>query len=165
MYAEILAKDTSSGELQKLKDRLNLLSKKKSKLLEYNIAGQISDRDFVEMNKQISEESAEIYSTIEEMENEINSRAGYKQKIEEIKTILQKAESEASNKMIDSAFVNRYIDKIYVTPIDDGTAEISVKIFTGDTFGKIFEKVNRQLVGRTGHTFKKMIESYENSMK
>ena len=165
MYAEILAKDTSSGELQKLKDRLNLLSKKKSKLLEYNIAGQISDRDFVEMNKQISEESAEIYSTIEEMENEINSRAGYKQKIEEIKTILQKAESEASNKMIDSAFVNRYIDKIYVTPIDDGTAEISIKIFTGDTFGKIFEKVNRQLVGRTGHTFKKMIESYENSMK
>lgn len=165
MYAEILAKDTSSGELQKLKDRLNLLSKKKSKLLEYNIAGQISDRDFVEMNKQISEESAEIYSTIEEMENEINSRAGYKQKIEEIKTILQKAESEASNKMIDSAFVNRYIDKIYVTPIDDGTAEISVKIFTGDTFGKIFEKVNRQLVGSTGHTFKKMIESYENSMK
>lgn len=107
MYAEILAKDASSGELQKLKDRLNLLSKKKSKLLEYNIAGQISDRDFVEMNKQISEESAEIYSTIEEMENEINSRAGYKQKIEEIKTILQKAESEASNKMIDSAFVNR----------------------------------------------------------
>ena len=165
MYAEILAKDTSSGELQKLKDRLNLLSKKKSKLLEYNIAGQISDRDFVEMNKQISEESAEIYSAVEEMENEINSRAGYKQKIEEIKTILQKAESEASNKMIDSAFVNRYIDKIYVTPIDDGTAEISVKIFTGDTFGKIFEKVNRQLVGRTGHTFKKMIESYENSMK
>lgn len=165
MYAEILAKDTSSGELQKLKDRLNLLSKKKSKLLEYNIAGQISDSDFVEMNKQISEESTEIYSTIEEMENEINSRAGYKQKIEEIKTILQKAESEASNKMIDSAFVNRYIDKIYVTPIDDGTAEISVKIFTGDTFGKIFEKVNRQLVGSTGHTFKKMIESYENSMK
>lgn len=165
MYAEILAKDTSSGELQKLKDRLNLLSKKKSKLLEYNIAGQISDRDFVEMNKQISEESAEIYSAIEEMENEINSRAGYKQKIEEIKTILQKAENEASNKMIDSAFVNRYIDKIYVTPIDDGVAEVSVKIFTGDTYQKIFEKVNRRLAGRTGHTFKKMIESYENSMK
>ncbi len=175
MYAEILAKDTSSGELQKLKDRLDLLSKKKSKLLEYNIAGQISDRDFVEMNKQISAESAEVYSTIEEMENEINSRAGFKEKIEEIKTILQKAESEASKEMIDSAFVNKYIDKIYVTPVDDGVVEISVKIFTGDTFGKVFEKLNsttarsanchRRLAGRTGHTFKKMIESYENSMK
>lgn len=161
IYAEMTEKDVSSGELQKLKDRLELLSKKKSKLLEYNIAGEISDRDFVEMNKQISEESADIYSTIEEMENEINSRAGYKQKIEEIKAILQKAESEASSKMIDSAFVNKYIDKIFVTPIDNATAEISVKIFTGETVEKQLQNIR----GRTGHTFKKMIESYENSMK
>lgn len=161
IYAEMTEKDVSSGELQKLKDRLELLSKKKSKLLEYNIAGEISDRDFVEMNRQISEESADIYSTIEEMENEINSRAGYKQKIEEIKSILQKAESEASSKMIDSAFVNKYIDKIFVTPIDNATAEISVKIFTGETVEKQLQNIR----GRTGHTFKKMIESYENSMK
>ena len=117
MYAEVLAKDTSSGELQKLKDRLDFLAKKKSKLLEYNIAGQINDRDFVEMNKQISDESAEVYSTIQEIEYEINSRAEYKQKIEEIRNILQKAENEASENFIDSAFINRYIDKIYVTPI------------------------------------------------
>ena len=165
LYTEMIAKDTSSIDIQKYKDRLDLLSKKKSKLLEYNIAGQISDRDFVEMNKQISEESAEIYATIQEMENEINSRAGFKEKIEQIKTILAKAEDDASKEMIDSAFVNKYIDKIYVTPVDDGVAEISVKIFTGDTFSKVFEKMGTHLVGRTGHTFKKMIESYENSMK
>ena len=165
LYAEMITKDTSSGDLQKLKDRLDLLSKKKSKLLEYNIAGQISDRDFVEMNKQISEESTEVYSNIEEMENEINSKAGFKEKIEEIKTILAKAEDDASKEMIDSAFVNKYIDKIYVTPVDDGVIEISVKLFTGEKFGKIFEKMGCHLIGRTGHTFKKMIESYENSMK
>ncbi len=165
LYSEMITKDTSTVDLQKLKDRLDLLSKKKSKLLEYNIAGQISDRDFVEMNKQISEESAEVYSAIEEMENEINSRAGFKERIEEIKSILQKAEDDASKEMIDSAFVNKYIDKIYVTPIDDGVIEISVKLFTGDTFGKVFEKLGSHLAGRTGHTFKKMIESYENSMK
>ena len=165
LYTEMIAKDTSTVDLQKLKDRLDLLSKKKSKLLEYNIAEQISDRDFVEMNKQISEESAEIYSTIQEMENEINSRAGFKEKIEQIKTILTKAEADASKEMIDSAFVNKYIDKIYVTPVDDGIIEISVKIFTGDTFGKVFEKIGTHLISRSGHTFKKMIESYENSMK
>jgi hypothetical protein len=85
MYTEMITKDTSSVDLQKLKDRLDFLSKKKSKLLEYNIAGEINDRDFVEMNKQITEESAEVYSTIEEIENEISSRAGFKKKIEEIK--------------------------------------------------------------------------------
>ena len=161
MYTEMVSKDVSSDKLKKIKDRLDLLSKKKSKLLEYNIEGQISDRDFVEMNKQISKESSELYSAMEELQNEINSKKGYKQKIEEIKDILKKAESEASSKMIDSAFVNKYIDKIYVTPHDDGTADISVKIFTGETI----EKQLKNIRGRTGHTFKKMIESYENSMK
>lgn len=161
MYAEMVSKDVSSDKLKKTKDRLDFLSKKKSKLLEYNIEGQISDRDFVEMNKQISKESSELYSAIEELQNEIDSKKGYKQKIAEIKDILKKAESEASSKMIDSAFVNKYIDKIYVTPHDDGTADISVKIFTGETI----EKQLKNIRSRTGHTFKKMIESYENSMK
>lgn len=186
MYAEVLAKDNSSGELQKLKDRLDFLSKKKSKLLEYNIAGQIVDRDFVEMNKQISDESAEVFSRIEEIEEEINSRSEYKQKIEEIKDILLKAENEASKNMIDYAFINKYIDKIYVTPIDDGKVDITVKIFSGDTVEKHLSALRKRhksiknaqrndkttsdanstdKKSRPGHTFKKMIESYENSMK
>lgn len=165
LYTEMTEKDASAADLKRLKDRLDLLSRKKSKLLEYNIAGQISDRDFIEMNRQITKESSEVYSAIEETENEINSQAGFKEKIEEIKTVLQKAEKDASKEMIDSAFVNKYIDKIYVTPVDDGVIDISVKLFTGDTFAKVFEKSRHRLAGRTGHTFKKMIESYENSMK
>lgn len=165
LYAEMTEKNASSADLKRLKDRLDLLSRKKSKLLEYNIAGQISDRDFIEMNRQITKESSEVYSAIEETENEINSQARFKEKSEEIKTVLQKAEKDASKEMIDSAFVNKYIDKIYVTPVDDGVIDISVKLFTGDTFAKVFEKSGHRLAGRTGHTFKKMIESYENSMK
>lgn len=165
LYAEMTEKDASAADLKRLKDRLDLLSRKKSKLLEYNIAGQISDRDFIEMNRQITKESSEVYSAIEETENEINSQEGFKEKIEEIKTVLQKAEKDASKEMIDSAFVNKYIDKIYVTPVDDGVIDISVKLFTGDTFAKVFERSGHRLAGRTGHTFKKMIESYENSMK
>lgn len=165
LYTEITEKNASAADLKRLKDRLDLLSRKKSKLLEYNIAGQISDRDFIEMNRQITKESSEVYSAIEETENEINSQEGFKEKIEEIKTVLQKAEKDASKEMIDSAFVNKYIDKIYVTPVDDGVIDISVKLFTGDTFAKVFERSGHRLAGRTGHTFKKMIESYENSMK
>ena len=157
--------NTSSIRLQKLKDRLDFLAKKKSKLLEYNMDGHISDRDFIEMNKEISNESAEVLSEIEALENEIASTANYVQKIEEIKTILANAENEASSKMIDHHFVNTYIDKIYVNPIGDGAAEISIKIFTGETYGNIFEKNSQNLVSRTGHTFKKMIESYEKNMK
>ena len=186
MYAEVLARDSSSGELQKLKDRLSFLSKKKSKLLEYNIENQISDKDFVEMNKQISEESAEIYAAIEEIENELNSRGEYTAKIEEIRNVLLRAEKDASNEMIDAAFINKYIDKIYVTTVKDGEVEISVKIFTGDTVEKHLTSLRKRhktvknaellktdkhfddgniIESRTEHTFKKMIEAYENSMK
>ncbi len=183
MYKDVLVKDNSSDELNKLKDRLSLLAKKKSKLLEYNIAGQISDRDFVEMNKQISDESAEVCSTIDEIENEINSRTEYEQKIEEIRNILRKAESEASYNMIDKAFINRYIDKIFVTPVEEGVLEISVKIFTGTTVERHLSglrKRHRKIENtsksvhyddggfddsRIGQMSKKMIESYENSIK
>lgn len=181
MYCEMLANNTSSDELERLKNRLNVLSKKKSKLLEYNIAGQISDRDFIEMNKEISEESVEISSAIEEIENEMNSKTEFKQKIEEIRNILLRAETEASQKMIDVAFINKYIDKIYVTPTEDDALEIAVKIFTGDIVEKVLYNIRKHHKpinsteieysdgiisdSRTGHTFKKMIESYENSMK
>ena len=121
-----------------------------------------------------------------EIEEEINSRSKYKQKIEEIKDILLKAENEASKNMIDYAFINKYIDKIYVTPIDDGKVDITVKIFSGDTVEKHLSALRKRHKSiknaqkndkitsdnesanensRPGHTFKKMIESYENSMK
>ena len=161
MYAEAIKNDDSKGELEKLKTHLTKLEKQKMKLLEYNTSGDISDRDFIQMNKKITEESAEIYSAIEELENEINSKKEYRKKIEEIKKVLEKAENEASSKAIDIAFINKYIDKIYITPVDDETADISVKIFTGETV----EKQLRKIRGRTGHMFKKMIESYENGMK
>ena len=128
----------------------------------------------------------ETKKAIEEIENEINSRSEYKQKIDEIRNVLLKAENEASQNMIDSAFINRYIDKIYVTPIEEGTVEISVKIFSGETVEKHLSTLRKRhksiknaektdenesydngIVNdsSTGHTFKKMIESYENSMK
>jgi hypothetical protein len=186
MYADVLANDTSADELKKLNDRLDLLSRKKSKLLEYNLAGEINDRDFVDMNKQISSESAEVYSKIQEIEKELKSRSEHTHKIEEIRRILTKAEHEASQNMIDSAFVNKYIDKIFVTPVGEGVAQIVVKIFTGDTVEKdltILRKRHQNNINavnscdtestdggildisNSGQIFKKMIESYEKSMK
>lgn len=119
---------------------------------------------------------------IQEIEYEINSRSEYKHKIEEIRNILLKAENEASKKMIDYAFVNKYIDKIYVTPIEEGTVEISVKIFSGETVEKHLSSLRKRHksiknaektdenessnngivdISRTGHTFKQMLQSDE----
>ena len=58
-------------------------------------------------------------------------------------------------------FVDKYIDKIYATMEGDHTLHLQIKIFTGETTDKYLSN----LKSRTGHTFKKMIEAYERSMK
>ena len=63
--------------------------------------------------------------------------------------------------MINKEFVDRYIDKIFVTPEENGTMRLQIKIFTGETTDKYLTN----LKSRKGHTFKKMIESYENGLK
>ena len=87
--------------------------------------------------------------------------------------------------MITKEFVDKYIDKIFVTPTDDNTLLLQIKIFTGETTekylrkfehrvgiitGELTEQRENQVAARgsepcvpAGHTFKKMIESYENS--
>ena len=57
--------------------------------------------------------------------------------------------------------MEQYIDKIFATPEEDGSMRLQIKIFTGETTDKYLQKLR----GRAGHTFKKMIESYENGMK
>ena len=57
--------------------------------------------------------------------------------------------------------MDTFVDKIIATPVDARTMRLDVKIFTGEVTGKYLEKLAR----RTGHTFKKMIEAYENGMK
>ena len=43
---------------------------------------------------------------------------------------------------------------------------LDIKIFTGESCEKYLQKLKRKanLEGRTGHTFKKMIQSYEQGM-
>ena len=81
--------------------------------------------------------------------------------MEEIEKTLRLAQADAANGLISPEFVNKYIDKIFVTPVDANTAHLEIRIFTGD----ITQKDLRKLVSRTGVMSKKMIESYENSLK
>ena len=67
--------------------------------------------------------------------------------------------------------MDQYIDKIFATPEEDGSLRLQIKIFTGESTERYLENLrsrsgkSRELAGCTGHTFKKMIESYENNLK
>ena len=61
---------------------------------------------------------------------------------------------------LDRSFVDRFVKQILVYPEENGM-RLEIELNAGDKVVKNLIKA----VGRTGHTSKKMIESYENSMK
>jgi len=160
-YTEMYKKLESGGglvkELNKLKKRIETLHKKKSKLLDYNVEGKISDDDFLKANNEASDEILALQKEVSEIEDQLDSREEYRKHLETIRGILREAERDASSEIINEVFVQKYIDKIFITPVDDGTLRLEIKIFTGETTDKYLQNMRI----RSGQAFKKMIESYE----
>ena len=141
------------------RNRIGLAGKKKGKLLEYNVTGQITDKDFIAMNKQCDAEIELAERELMELEEQQNSRDGYRKHIETIRKVLKDAQRDAAEGIITKEFVDRYIGKIIVTP-ENGLLRLEIKIFTGEST----EKSLGNLRIRSGHTSKRMIEQHERQM-
>ncbi len=150
--------DTSS-QLEALYARRTLTEKKKNKLLEYNVTDQISDRDFLQMNKQCDAEIDQLEREIAELEEQQNHDADFQQHIAAMRRILHEARQDAVHGLINKAFVEKFISSILVT-IENDKIDLQIKLFTGETTMRYLEKLER----RSGHMFKKMIEAYEKNM-
>ena len=161
MYRSLDEDNQIPKQIAQQKERLDLAQKKKSKLLEYNVTGQLSDADFLAMNKACTEEIKDAEAQILELEQQMFSREEFRKHMDAIRATLEAARRDAAQGMITADFVSKYIDKILVTPEEDGSMRLDIKIFTGESTQKYLAK----LTGRTGHTFKKMIEAYEQGMQ
>ncbi len=164
-YVRIYQSLDENNELPKLidaqKKRIDMLQKKKDKLLEYNVTGKLSDDDFLSMIETCSRDISSAEEEISELEQQMHSKDEFGKHINNVRNILKSAQQDAAQGIITKEFIERYIDKIIVTPIDENKMRLVVKIFTGESCEKFFSK----LQVRTGHTFKKMIEKYENDIK
>ncbi len=171
-------------EQQKIIDQAN---RKKNKLLQLAADDSITNADFKAMSAACNEEIKAAESEIAELEAAALEGEGFRKKIEEIRKVLANAQRDAAGGVISKEFVEKYIDKIFVTPVDESTLQLQIKIFTGETTEKLLQKFKSragiitrdvteqaenpdaarvpELAASAGHTFKKMIESYENGMK
>lgn len=149
----------TSIQLEALYARRTLTEKKKNKLLEYNVTDQISDRDFLQMNKQCDAEIDQLEREIAELEEQQNHDADFQQHIAAMRRILHEARQDAVHGLINKAFVEKFISSILVT-IENDKIDLQIKLFTGETTMRYLEKLER----RSGHMFKKMIEAYEKNM-
>ena len=160
MYKSLGDGSDTAKQITALNQQIELAQKKKSKLLGYNAAGQLSDRDFLAMNKDCDREIDEAERQIYELEQRQLSREDFRRQIETIRRVLREAERDAARGIIIKECVDKYIDKIFATPEEDGSLRLQIKVFTGETTYKYLTNLR----GRVGHTFKKMIESYEKSL-
>ena len=161
LYREIHTDGSLSKKIEEQEQIIELGEKKKQKLLQLAATGNLSDHDFFSMNKQCTAEIEQAQEALRALCEQRDSASDFKKHMDTIRNVLQAAERDAACGVINKDFVDKYIDKIYATMEDDHTMHLQIKIFTGETTDKYLSN----LKSRTGHTFKKMIEAYERSMK
>jgi len=175
-YSNLFRRMATDGDIQArmdgLKTQQQVIWDKQNRLLELHVTGKTNERTYLQMNDKCEAELDEIELQLEELEQELVSGEEFRKRMAEIRKTLEEAKNAASQGMITPAFVNRYIDKIYVKSIDHDTAKLTVKIFTGKTVEKYLRKLEKcattgenENAVPAGHMIKKMIQSYETNMK
>ena len=161
MYKLVDDDNTIGRQIEELKLKIELLQKQKSKLLLHNASGVLTDKEFLDMSKACVADIEEAEREIAELEQAQLSKAEFRKHIDTIRRVLREAERDAANGIINKEFVDRYIDKIFVTPESSGTLRLQIKLYTGDTTDKYLTTLR----SRTGHILKKMIEAYEQGLQ
>ena len=183
MYRSLDRGGKLGSQIAALHKKLATVEQKRMKLLTFNAQGKLDDADFLAMNKQCSAEAKALQAQLDELSARQESAGNMRQQLDTIRTVLHNAQKDAAKGVITKEFVTRYIDKIFVTPEEDGSLRLDIKIFTGESCEKHLQNLRRQASAQTvvpqavaafspsddpevsmGHTFKKMIESYEKNL-
>ena len=183
MYRALDRGGRLGSQIAALHKKLATVEQRRMKLLTFNAQGKLDDADFLAMNKQCSAEAKALQAQLDELTAQQESAGNMKQQLDTIRTVLRNAQKDAAKGVITKEFVARYIDKIFVTPEEDGSLRLDIKIFTGESCEKHLQNLRRQASAQTvvpqavaafspsddpevsmGHTFKKMIESYEKNL-
>lgn len=187
MYKSMSRDGSLKTEMEEQERIIELGQRKKQKLLQLAATGELSDRDFLSMNRQCTAEIEQAQKRLMELNEQYESAGEFKKHIETIRRVLKDAERDAAKGIISKDFIEKYIDKIFATMEDDGTMCLQIKIFTGETTEKYLQNLKsragqmntgKKNPGKNagtatdsedescmGHTFKKMIEAYEQGMQ
>ena len=187
LYTSLAGSGGITEQIREQEQIIELAEKKKQKLLQLAATGEMSDRDFLSMNKQCTAEIDTARELLSELYAQRESADDLKKHLDTIRQVLKEAERDAVKGVVNKDFVDKFIDRIFATMVDETTMQLQIKIFTGEVTDKylanlrvragniidVSKKPDENAVAamtvaddsRTGHTFKKMIESYERNMK
>ncbi len=160
LVSELLDAKDNQAEINKINKDIITQERMKTKLLEHNTNGNITDDDFVKMTADCNLEIEKLHQKLDMLTATEKTELEMKKELANIKAILKAAEKHIDDEEIDKAFVDRYIKEIIVYP-ENGVTRFEIRLNAGTTVEKLLENTR----GRTGHMSKKMIKAYEESMK
>ena len=163
MYTELTQNGKISEKIAQQQKIVDFANRKKNKLLQLVAEDSITSADFKQMTADCNKEIQDAESEIAELEQLASEGDEFKRKIDEMRKVLARAQDEASQGIVTKEFIDKYISKIFVTPEDENTMMLQIKIFTGETT----EKYLRKLESRAGNITTDMTErgkSAENTM-
>ena len=165
-------------QITAIEQRIDFESRKKRKLLDFNITGQITDSEYLQRSRDCEQEIDRLQKQLAELQQEQESKEDFRKHMESIRAVMRDAQRDANRQIVSKEFIDKYIDRIFATPQEDGSLRLEIKIFTGEATEKYLNRLKQRAaeqentpeyaaVGalRTGHTFKKMIEAYEQGMQ
>ena len=187
MHSELTGNTALQREIDNQKRIIELENQKKSKLLGYNVTGRISDREFISMTDQCNADIKKAEAMLHELEVQLQSNDEFQKHMAKLRAVMREAQKCVESGFVTKIFVDQYIDKIFATPMEDGTIRLDIRIFTGEATEKYLKKLKvrsgqiscdsraktESLTAATtfdpsvrpGIMSKKMIEAYEQGMQ
>ena len=141
MYTKLTQNGKISDKIAQQQKIVDFANRKKNKLLQLVAEDSITSADFKQMTADCNKEIQDAESEIAELEQLASEGDEFKRKIDEMRKVLARAQDEASQGIVTKEFIDKYISKIFVTPEDENTMMLQIKIFTGETTEKYLRKL------------------------
>ena len=167
MYRSISSDENLNTQIDKQRAILERIEKKKATLLDLLTDELISKAEYKRDKDKLAAEKKEAEETLEELEQQRLSSEAHREHMAQIHAALKAAERDVANGTVTKEFIDTFIDKILVTPQDDGKMELDIRIFTGESTKKYLARLKSRASTeiRTGQMSKKMIEAYEQGLQ
>lgn len=167
-YIEMFEGLQGDGELtnriKKCEQQINEVYEKKDKLFDLYCAGDKSRADYLRSEARLDGELAKLESHLESLKEQTVAKEEFSEQIKKVREALKNALKASQSGIITPEFVAKYIDRIDVTINGEGAAHLDIKVYTGKENQAWLTKLGTAYEVRTGNTFKKMVESYENNL-
>ena len=148
---------------QGLQAEIDLLDKKKERLLELNLDDKLSNEEFANRNNAYNDECLLLQKELRELQKHRENQASSISNIFTLKNSLKEC-FNSSKIELTSGIINTFIDKIYVSAASDNCMHLEIRLKLGGIQKRYISKMPDNSGSRSVNTNKKMIEAQQKQM-